>query len=103
MKIADLVISINGRDAGRQFTIIGISDEYSLIADGKRRRIEKPKRKKNKHLKLTGSLDGLISEKLIRGDKITNNELRRALAALETDNDSSKHDKGGVPQCQKKT
>jgi len=79
--IADVVISLNGRDAGKRFLIIGTDNEYSLLADGKGRRIEKPKRKKNKHVRREGNLDGLVSAKLIAGEKVTNNEIRKALAA----------------------
>jgi len=78
---ADIVIPINGRDAGKRFIVIGTEDEYSLIADGKGRRYEKPKRKKNKHLRYENKSSGFIAEKLTGGEKVTNNELRRALAA----------------------
>jgi len=78
--IADIVISINGRDKDKRFIVIGSEDEYSLIADGKGRRYEKPKRKKNKHLRFENKADSLIAEKLIGGEKVTNNEIRRYLA-----------------------
>ena len=77
---ADIVVSLNGRDEGKRFIVIGTQDEYSMLADGKGRRIEKPKRKKNKHIKLEDKLDGPIAEKLIGDEKVTNNEIRRALA-----------------------
>jgi len=80
MKIADIVISINGRDTGKRFIVIGTDNEYSLIADGKGRRYEKPKRKKHKHLRQEGKADSIITEKLEAGEKITNNEIRRFLA-----------------------
>jgi len=85
MNIADIVISINGRDAGKRFIVIGTDAEYSLIADGKGRRYEKPKRKKNKHLKFEDKANDLIAEKLAEGEKITNNELRRFLAGYATE------------------
>jgi len=83
---ADIVISANGRDAGKRFIVIGTDAGYSLIADGKGRRYEKPKRKKNKHLKFEGKADDLISEKLAKGEKITNNEIRRFLAGYSAEN-----------------
>jgi len=81
IEIADIVISLNGRDAGKRFVVIGVEDGYSLIANGKGRRYEKPKRKKNKHLKIENKLNNKVADKLIEGEKATNNELRRALAA----------------------
>jgi len=80
MNVSDIVISINGRDAGKRFIVIETDAEYSMIADGKGRRYEKPKRKKNKHLRLEDKADSLIAEKLEAGEKITNNEIRRYLA-----------------------
>jgi len=79
--VADVVISLNGRDAGKRFLVVDTKNDYSLIADGKGRRIEKPKLKKNKHLKLEGRADGPVAEKLIESGKATNNELRRFLAS----------------------
>jgi len=79
--LADIVVSLNGRDAGKRFVVIGTDKIYSLIADGKGRRYEKPKRKKNKHLKYESVADSYITEKLEKGEKITNNEIRRFLAS----------------------
>jgi len=77
---ADVVISLNGRDEGKRFIVVGTEEEYSMLADGKGRRVEKPKRKKNKHIMLEEKADGPIAAKLIEGEKVTNNEIRRALA-----------------------
>jgi len=87
MKIgkADIVKSLNGRDEGKRFLVVGIEDEYSMLADGKGRRLEKPKRKKNKHLKLEDKAGGHIAEKIIGGEKVTNNDIRRALAQYAAD------------------
>jgi len=83
MKIekADIVIPRNGRDEGKSFLVIQAEEEYSQIADGKNRRVDKPKRKKNKHLKLEEKAFGRIAEKLMSGGTVTNNEIKRALAA----------------------
>ena len=86
LSIADVVISLNGRDAGKRFIVIDTQDTYSLIADGKGRRYEKPKRKKSKHLKLESKSDSLITGKLTGGEKITNNEIRRFLAGYAAEN-----------------
>lgn len=92
--LADVVISLNGRDEGKRFLIVGTQDDYSLLADGKGRRTEKPKRKKNKHLKLEGKADDQITARLIKGDKVTNNEIRRALTQYNNDHHGVKE--GGM-------
>ena len=90
--VADVVISLNGRDEGKRFIVIGVEDEYSILADGKGRRTEKPKRKKHKHLKPEGKAGGKAAEKLLSGEKATNNEIRRALAEYE----AARIEKGGM-------
>ena len=97
---ADIVVSLNGRDAGKRFVVIGTDLIYSLLADGKGRRYEKPKRKKNKHLKFESKADNHITEKLERGEKITNNEIRRHLASYAMKDHNEKTiedcDEGGM-------
>jgi len=90
--LADIVISINGRDKGKYFIVIRLQGEYSMIADGKNRRVDKPKLKKNKHLKLSGKADDRITTKLTSGEKVTNNEIRRALAEYI----ATREEKGGM-------
>ena len=89
---ADVVISLNGRDEGKRFLVVGTEEGYSLLADGKGRRVEKPKRKKNKHIVLEDQATGPIADKLIEGEKVTNNEIRRTLAKYAAD----RMEKGGM-------
>ena len=97
-KKADIVVSRNGRDEGKRFLIVEIQDDYSMLADGKGRKFEKPKRKKNKHVRLEGTAGGRIAEKLKSGEKVTNNEIRRALAQFAADHgdNSSNGEWGGM-------
>lgn len=82
--LGQIVFSKAGRDADRKFVVIEIVDnDYVLISDGDLRRVEKPKKKKIKHLKLTGELIVPISEKLNNKLKVTNAEVRKYLAATE--------------------
>jgi len=90
--VADIVVSINGRDAGKRFIVIETDGEYSQIADGKSRRYEKPKKKKNKHLKYEAKANSFISEKLTEGEKVTNNEIKRFLAEYAAEH----NDEGGM-------
>jgi len=78
------VRSLAGRDEGRLFIVLSfIDEEYALIADGDLRRVEKPKRKKRRHiLVVRESLPGL-AEKLQKGESVQNHELRSAILALE--------------------
>ena len=83
-QIADLVVSVSGRDKDRIFMVVDIPEpDYVLIADGGLRKLEKPKKKKIKHLKPSQyTANERILEKISRGKKITNAELRKTLRAL---------------------
>lgn len=83
LQIGDIVYSRAGRDQGRYFLVIGLVDEqYVLIADGKLRRLETPKRKKVKHLRALPPQDLRVCEKVRNGEKLTNSEIRREMASL---------------------
>lgn len=52
ISVSDIVLSTAGRDKGGIFYVLEAAGEgYVYISDGRRRRIEKPKKKKIKHLK----------------------------------------------------
>ena len=79
---SDIVKSIAGRDKGKYFFVLEIEDEFLLLADGKTRKLESPKRKKRKHTEFVLHSDCRVAEKIRGEEKITNSELRRALAAF---------------------
>ena len=80
LTIADVVVSTAGRDQGQLFYVLEADDTYLTLADGKGRRIEKPKRKKRKHTNKVLRSDTRVADKLRAGDKVLNSELRRDLA-----------------------
>ena len=51
MEIAksNIVRSNAGRDQGKLFCVMNVEGEYLLLADGKSRKVELPKRKKRRH------------------------------------------------------
>ena len=80
LTIADVVVSTAGRDAGALFYVLEADETWLLLADGKGRTIEKPKRKKCKHTNKVLRSETRVAEKLRNGDKVLNSELRRDLA-----------------------
>ena len=82
IQISDVVVSVRGRDQGEWFYVIGIEDNYFLLANGKNRTLENPKRKKQKHVEKVLRSETRVAAKLLSGDKVLNGELRRDLASL---------------------
>ena len=82
IQISDVVISLRGRDQGELYYVIGKQEEFLLLANGKNRTLEEPKRKKQKHVEKVLRSETRVAAKLLSGDKVLNGELRRDLASL---------------------
>ena len=79
---SDIVISLAGHDKGKLFYVLDTDGVYVTLADGKQRRVEKPKRKKRIHVRKVLRQDSTLASKITSGEKILNSELRRELAKI---------------------
>ena len=79
---SDIIESLAGRDKGKYFYVIDVEENYVLIADGKGRKLENPKRKKLKHVRRVTRTDSRVARKLLQGGTVLNSELRRDLAKI---------------------
>lgn len=73
VKIGCAALSKAGRDKGRFFAVVGVDGEYALLADGMLRKLEKPKRKKLRHLQAT---DTVFTQEELSGDNSLRNAIR---------------------------
>lgn len=79
-KAGDVVRSAAGHDAGGLFVVLDASDDtFVWIADGKTRTVEKPKKKKRKHLKAVSA----APMQLLSEARPINAEVRKYLKACE--------------------
>ena len=78
--ISDVVMTTAGRDQGKLFYVIGTDPVYLMLANGKDRTLDKPKRKKRKHVQKVLRAETRVAAKIASGDKVLNSELRRDLA-----------------------
>lgn len=82
VEVGSVVISRAGRDAGRPFLVIReLDQDFVLIADGGLRTMDRPKKKKRRHLKPTGRVE--MREKLLGGEQILDKEIRLSLSNEE--------------------
>ena len=88
INISDVVVSTAGRDSGEWFYVIAEDPVFLYLANGKDRSLEKPKRKKRKHVQKVLRSETRVAEKLRTGGKVLNSELRRDLAFLARENAS---------------
>ena len=80
IKVGSVVRSKAGRDKGDFFIVLAMEDNYVYMANGDLRKVDQPKRKKLKHLQGTEQVSEFIINKLSQGNKVTNSEVRKALA-----------------------
>ncbi|MFZ5966770.1 MAG: hypothetical protein ACOYVK_06310 [Bacillota bacterium] len=81
--IGQVVKSKAGRDRGRVFVVVDIVDEqYVLLVDGDLRKVDKPKKKKVKHLTKYNMISDEIKNRLENDEKVNNLLLRRELEKL---------------------
>ena len=82
INISDLVISTAGRDQGSLYYCIGREERHVMLANGKNRTLDAPKKKLLRHVQKVLRSETRVAEKLRQGDKVLNGELRRDLAFL---------------------
>lgn len=76
--IGTLCLSKAGHDAGRYYIVTAYDDadpNYVYIADGRSRRLKKPKRKKRRHLHMTPIVLDEAARKLESGRELSDGEL----------------------------
>lgn len=71
-----VVKSLAGRDQGSYYVAVSAEDRFVFIADGRERKLEKPKRKNVKHISPT--------LKVIDTQELTNKKLKKLLSEFTT-------------------
>lgn len=69
-----VVISRAGHDCGRAMLVVRTDGEFLFVADGKERKLDKPKKKNRKHVRATS--------RVIEPAGLTDRSLRRTLREL---------------------
>ena len=74
-----VVYSKSGHDKGDTLMVLFVEGAYVYLADGKRRKIEKPKRKKMIHVQPTGYVDTVLVDKLAEGAYVLDADIAKAI------------------------
>jgi len=94
MNPGQIVYSKRGRDKGNAMIVIAADGEYAYLVDGKSRLLDKPKKKKAKHIQITNNIVDLVPS---CGRGLQDTDIRKYLAGLDS------MVKGGRPHCQRTT
>jgi large subunit ribosomal protein L14e len=80
----DIVRSRRGRDEGQLVVVIALVEErFALVADGDKRRFDRPKRKNVLHLEPIGTRSEEVANNLRDTGRVTNAKLRHAIGEIE--------------------
>lgn len=77
-----IVVTTAGRDKDRYFVVLSVDNGYCFLSDGKVRKVDMPKKKKIKHLRVTEFFLEEIAEMLNAEQTVTNSRIRKCLRAL---------------------
>lgn len=76
IEVGSLVYANAGRDKGSLFVAVRVYGGYIEIADGRKRKLQKPKRKNIKHISPAGET--------VKPEELTNKKLRRLIREYKT-------------------
>lgn len=79
IQTGDVVKSVAGHDADKLFVVTGTEKGFVLLCNGKDRKVQKPKRKKIKHIIKTEVRFTWISES---PERVNNTSIRKALSKV---------------------
>lgn len=88
LQASDIVLSLTGRDKGQLMLVVAEEGDFLLLANGRARRAESPKRKRRKHVSRQGVCDEKTRRKLLESGRLTNSDIRKALALWTGDEDA---------------
>lgn len=82
----DIVIATAGREKDNCFVVVDVQNDFAFICDGKNRKIDKPKKKKIKHLSSVMGHCDFVAAGLANGEKIANKEVKKMLKSYAEHN-----------------
>ncbi len=93
VQVNDIVRSLKGRDQGEYFVVLCTEGDFLYLANGKNRTLDAMKKKRRKHAAVLCSAQPYFTEKFNETGKITNSEIRKALAKFAGE---QRIDEGGI-------
>ncbi len=80
--MGSIVIATAGKEKGERFFVIRCEGDFAYLADGNKRKCEKPKKKRLKHLNKTNYLSEVVKEHS-ENATLENHILRKELAQIK--------------------
>lgn len=78
-EVGMLAKSLAGHDFGKLYVIVKVDSEYVYLVDGIIRTVDKPKRKKKKHVQVIREIQQTVVDKIQNNQVIQNEEIKRII------------------------
>ena len=88
--IGQVVYSKCGHDKGNVFIIFDIESEILYLVDGKTRKMDKPKKKKAKHVQKTNYLDEELKRKIGNSEYLLDSDFSKAIKRYSSQSEQKK-------------
>lgn len=80
-RIGQIVRIVQGREAGQYAVVIDVLDgRFVLLADGEKRKYDRPKKKNMQHIELMDFISPEVQNSLLETGRVTNGKLRFAVS-----------------------
>ncbi|MDX8047350.1 KOW domain-containing RNA-binding protein [Gracilibacillus sp. S3-1-1] len=88
-KLGQVVQILQGREAGQFAIVIGkVDSRFVLLADGDKRKYDRPKKKNLHHIALTSFVSPEVQRSLLETGRVTNGKLRYAINKFVEENET---------------
>ena len=77
--VGQVVYSKCGHDKGKACIVTEIEEDFLYLTDGKSRKMDKPKKKKTKHVQITNYYDDELKTKIENGEYLLDADFVKAL------------------------
>lgn len=79
-RVGQVVRILQGREAGQYAVVLKlIDDRYVLLADGEKRKYDRPKKKNLQHIEVMDFISPEVQNSLLETGRVTNGKLRFAI------------------------
>ncbi len=80
-RLGQIVRIVQGREAGQYAVVIDVLDgRFVLLADGEKRKYDRPKKKNMQHIELMDFISPEVQNSLLETGRVTNGKLRFAVS-----------------------
>ena len=78
-EVGMLAMSMSGHDRGQIYVIMREDGEHVYLSDGKRRPVERCKKKNRRHIQIIRHQEPEMAQKLSAGETVRNEEIKRVI------------------------